>query len=346
MTTTRSIARAALVAVVAVVLLVVSLPLVVVWLCVLAIGRLVEAVRRALEPRVVPWNELIEYQPEVGWRTRTGVQAAARADRVFRLSTDALGWRGPGSVADSDVVVFGDSFAFGWGVDDREHFASIATRLDPRVRVKAVGAIAYNMVQELVLMEQLGSELRGKTVVWLVYVANDITGNLLPYCGRYRAPFVRLSDDRAEWEIVSSHLSPEPWPWPRWEDERAAHRELCCLTARSRRAYDAARALVARAHDLCERFDARLVVMSVPGLLDFAPDDLAQGCPDPSTFDPDRPHRQLAAICDELGVVSVDLRDHLARHDYKAADVHWSESGHRRVAEAILHVAAPEPAVR
>jgi len=113
--------------------------------CVRAIGRL-------LEPAFVPWTEIMTFDPKLGWRPRANVDAYYLADRddVFRVVTDQDGWPGARSLDASAVVVIGDSFAFGYGVNAGKSFAD----LNPEPTIKAVGAPGYSMVQSVLLMEQ------------------------------------------------------------------------------------------------------------------------------------------------------------------------------------------------
>jgi hypothetical protein len=102
----------------------------------------------------------------------------------------------------ADTVVFGDSFAFGYGVDDTDHFANHV----PRHAVKAIASPAYSMVHGLLWMERLADRLADKTVIWLVYSGNDLVDNLRPAMATYRMLFVREHD--GTWEIVTDHVSP------------------------------------------------------------------------------------------------------------------------------------------
>ena len=337
----HALARAFVALPVAAVVLIVTLPLWIVWLALGSVATLARALHRRLEPRPVPWDQVIEFTPELGWQARPNLDTAARADRVFRFTTDEHGWRRTRDFDDSDVVVFGDSFAFGWGIEDRDHFANVEVRTATPghpVRIKAVGMVGYSLVHELIVMRRVRERLAGKTVVWLVYVGNDILANLNPHVGPYRAPYVRQKGS-GEWEIMSDLVTPEPWPWPNWPSDEQDYAELCCEGVRSRRAYDACGYLLGEAKEICDSVGARLVVALVPNLSDFDRDKLALVAPDPASFDPERARREISAICARLDVGFVSLRDSLERRHYKISDLHWNEAGNRRVAEVLTAVA-------
>jgi len=335
------VARAFVALPVAAVVLVVTLPLWILWLVLGGVAELARVVHHRLEPRPVPWDQVIEFTPELGWQARPNLDTAARADHVFRFTTDEHGWRRTRDFEDSDVVVFGDSFAFGWGIEDRDHFANVEVRTGRTrcpVRIKAVGMVGYSLVHELIVMRRVRERLAGKIVVCLVYVGNDILANLNPHVGPYRAPYVRQQVS-GEWQIMSDLVTQEPWPWPNWPSDEQDYAELCCEGARSRRAYQACEHLLGEAKEICDGVGARLVVALVPNLSDFDRDTLASIAPDPASFDPERATREISAACARLDVGFVSFRDSLERRHYKTSDLHWNEAGNRRVAEVLSTVA-------
>ena len=316
-----------------------------------AITRLVRQVLRRVRPQVVAWPELIEFVPEIGWKNRGGQRVRVRGDRgeqTFRVTTDAEGWRGSVSIDDAEMLVFGDSFAFGHGVDDGDFFAERVAG----VRTKALGVNGYNLVQELFWMERLGDRLAGKSVVWLVFYGNDLMDNLHPNVRHYRTPFVRAPGDSGEWEIVTDHVRPEPWPFdPRWgyADKMA---ELCCSTYHSERAYSAFDFLLGQATERCQAVGARLSVLGIPDVTLIDPAErerLRRRAGDPDTFDPGIPDRRLSESCRNRGVSFATLSGVVELHDHLAGDCHWNARGHGRVAEVLekLHRvpagAAPSP---
>ena len=328
-----------------VVALALSLPLVAVgapfWVVSALAGTVRGAIRR-WQPREVPWDDLIEFVPEIGWKNRGNVRAYVRGSRPFHVTTDPEGWRGRVGLEESDIVVFGDSFAFGHGADDDTFFANRPSG----VRIKAIGANAYNMVQTLLWMERLKDRLAGKLVVWFVFYGNDLMDNLHPNFGRYRTPFVRSRDDGSGWEIVTEHVRAEPWPFePRsWYSNRIG--EVCSPTFSAERAFSACDFLIERARRVCESARARLAVVGVPEvqLLDPARwERFRRRAPDPARFNPRLPDRRLLEMCERQGVPFVALSEVLDVQDHLLDDCHWTPRGHLHVARVLerLYRATP-----
>lgn len=310
-----------------------ALPL---WL-VAAATRGMRGLLTAARPRALPWQSLIAYEPIVGWKPRPHLDAHGEADGVFQLTTDADGWRGRTPLASCPVVAFGDSYVFGFGVDDRDHFAEQAGSL----KIKAIGANGYSMVAPLIWMQRLKVQLAGRTVVWMIYYGNDLYENLQPNLDHYRMPFVREAAASGQWEIVTSHVDPTPWSASGRRNYYRALAQLCMPTFVAERAYGACTWLLAQGRDLCRDAGARLIVMGIPDPSQIEERRMAWLLPhvsDRATFDPRLPDRRLTAICAELGLPFVALADHLMPADYKDADVHWNSHGHRRVAELIARL--------
>jgi hypothetical protein len=287
-----------------------------------------------LEPsNTKSWEELLQFVPEVGWQSRPNLDVHAYADDTFHLTTDAEGWRGSGSLDDAEVVVFGDSYAFGHGVDD----ADLYTTHTGGVKVKALGSDGYSMVHAVLWMERLASRLQGKTVVWMVYPGNDFYDNLKPNYGRYRMPFVRQRDGR--WEIHTDHVSEDPWPLA--EDAPSYLTELarvCTPGFEGDRAAGAATYLIDRADHVCRDSEAELIILSVPRRAQIDPrllPDLCSRSPVPEHFDPRRPDLALAAHCRQSEIRFLALAEHLSAEDYQVRDIHWKASGHVKVGKLI-----------
>jgi hypothetical protein len=289
---------------------------------------------RRLEPRATPWTSLVAFEPDVGWKPRPGLDTYYAVDRddVFRLVTDGDGWPGTVRLDTSEIVVFGDSFAFGFGCDAGATFFGPAARR----RIKPIAAPGYNMVQELIWMERLAPALRDRLVAWFVYYGNDLYDNLTPHVGPYRAPFVRERVDPAGWELVTSHVSPRRWTHS--VGRRRLHsRVLAALhspTPLAMRALAACDFLLAEGAAICRRAGARLAVLTIPSPETLDPSGLRRlvaSQPHGPPLDPDLPDASLAATCSRLGLPLVVGRRVFGLEHFRA-DGHWNIHGHRRVA--------------
>jgi hypothetical protein len=238
-------------------------------------------------------------------------------------------------VQDSDVVVVGDSHAFGYAMDAERAFMNI--HAEPRI--KAIGAPGYNMVQELLLLREVASMLGGKLVVWLVYPGNDMFDNLAPSMGGYRMPFVR--ETAGSWEIVTRHLRPDRWSVSQGRYGRQHLMVLASMhspTFLSRRAYDACAYILGEGVEVCRAAGARLVIMTVPSPMVLDERELStlrSRAPDPGAVDPDFPDRQIGMACTRLGVPFVPLKSVVTRAHFKRDDDHLTEAGHRVLADLI-----------
>ncbi len=304
----------------------------------LAIG-LIRWTARKLEPSVKRWQDLYEFDPLLGWRVTSDLNCYVLEERddVFHVVTDQFGWAGRATIAESDMIVVGDSHAWGYGVDHDKAFFN----LNPSLRIKTIGAPGYNLVQELLLLEQVASQLKGKLVVWFVYIGNDLSDNLTPEMDGYRTPFVRQVQRDNRWEIVTSHLSPTKWTCSnnvKWHHAHAVLAALHSETAFAKRAYAACEALLARGSHLCREVGAELVVVSIPAIVTISEAHMRAMCAARSFNVPvDRglPDHKLNDMCARLGIRYESLTSRLEVRHYKERDDHWTEEGHRQVAEVL-----------
>jgi hypothetical protein len=323
-------------AAVALPLMILLLPVFIVAGALVLFANCVRALAHLLEPRFVPWADLMMFDATLGWKPRPDVDARYLAERddVFRVVTDGEGWPGSGSVESSALVVIGDSFAFGYGVDTGSSFADLTRG----VSIKGVGAPGYSMVHGVLLMEQLAKRLAGKFVVWFVCLENDLEDNLSPAMWRYRSPFVRRAHNGGSWEIVDAHVSPKPWECAPFGVKRIFP-HLCVPGPLADRVYGASDYLIGRASAVCERIGARLVLVTIPDpiqLTDAGRARLAALSGNPELCDADLPDRRIAESCSRYGVPIIVGKDHLSSRDYKRIEaIHWNDRGHRRMAELL-----------
>ncbi|HXF93352.1 MAG TPA: hypothetical protein VNK46_11400 [Nitrospiraceae bacterium] len=316
-------------------LLMIGLPF---WL---AIG-LMRWTARKMEPAVQRWQDIFEFDPVLGWKAKGNLDCHVLEDRddVFHVVTDRFGWAGRATIDESDVIVVGDSHAWGYGVDHGKAFFN----LNPGLRIKTIGAPGYNLVQELLLLEQVAPQLQGKLVVWFVYIGNDLFDNLTPEIDGYRTPFVRQVQGGSRWDIVTHHLSPTKWTCSDNVKLRRVYALLAALhseTSFAKRAYDACEFLLGRGSRLCREVGAELVVLSIPAIVTISESHMRAMCVARSFHMPvDRglPDRKLSDMCARLGIRYESLTSRLEVRHYKERDDHWTEEGHRQVAAVLWNL--------
>jgi hypothetical protein len=291
------------------------------------------------EPQAIPWNQVIEYEPEIGWKPKVNLDAHnAFVAGVFHVRTDNRGWRGRANLEESKVIVFGDSYAFGYGVDEDSLYSD---RL-PGLLMKGIGAPGYNMVQSLLWMKKLAPHLDNKLVVWFICVSNDLYDNLQFHMQEYKCPFVRAKNDLQDWEIVTTHVDSTHWLYNAERDHASMHKGRYVAafgtTTLTKRAYAACEFLVRQGRDICNGAGGKLVVMTVPNLAQFNAAYWRKEVSrfgDPGLFDPNRPDKEFAEICKRLTVPFVAGSKHLQWQDHILEDGHWNADGHKRVAEIL-----------
>jgi hypothetical protein len=134
----------------------------------------------------------------------------------FRYSVNSNGHRGPvhdpgPSPGETTIVVLGDSYAFGVGVDDGEEFASQMSReLGEDARVVNLGNPGWGLTQQIRRYMEYGRLFEPDLVV-LQFCSNDLEDNLgymvttLPNEGSGEAFAFRTSDRRFGW--IKRYLS-------------------------------------------------------------------------------------------------------------------------------------------
>jgi hypothetical protein len=132
-------------------------------------------------------------------------------------------------------------------------------------------------------------------------------------------------------------VSPKPWPYNP-EREVTEHHEMLRNTYGdtfiSRRAYSAADFLLAEGRNTCDSTNARLVVITIPDILELthAGIEKLRALSGTADFDPDMPHTRIGAACAELGIPFVNAKEFLTASHYNVGDRHWNPKGHREIA--------------
>lgn len=161
----------------------------------------IKAVYLARRNVVQQWSS--ESNPHTDYRSRPGYRGVF-ANREFRtrVEINSLGLRGPeltdAGPGERTLLVLGDSFAFGWGVEAHE---SAPALLEARLRgwrVVNSGTSGWGTRQQLAFLRHYGLELQPDAVL-LMYVPNDPAENLLRY--RVRGGRLTWDEPAAGWAV-------------------------------------------------------------------------------------------------------------------------------------------------
>lgn len=166
----------------------------------------------------IPW---IAYEPTVGWVNRAGHAGRHVKSNQFDVAVtiDALGCRraGPPPAAPARrLLVLGDSFTFGHGVDDGATFSAQLEAKRPGTAVLNAGCVGTGHDQHCLLFknwEQLGGP-RPDALVW-GFSSADIPRNTVPFRRLvdpetgldYGKPLFRLREGKLE---LTGTPTPEP----------------------------------------------------------------------------------------------------------------------------------------
>lgn len=306
------------------------------WVVSISQKGIVKLVRKFGPPPSV-WGDLIRFYPVIGWKPKENLETYATdiPGNRYRLTTDSDGWRNTNAtIEECEVLVFGDSFAFGFGVNDKDFFGNA----DPGSSIKSIGANGYNMVQEYLLMEKYVPVFNGHTVIWFIYHGNDLYENLTPNLRHYRMPFIREKKDVAGWEIVTDHVNPTPWHITEKRDYYGALANICTNSFYSERALSGCEHLIKKGNELCSGEDVDLIIFSLPDIVQIDEarhNELKNKAADTISFDPEIPDKELRAICERLSVPFYTLNDVLGKEHFIKFDIHWNTEGHKQVSQLI-----------
>ena len=97
----------------------------------------------------------------------------------FSYTTDEHGFRNPSPWPErADLVVLGDSMAFGYGVDDEEAWTRLLAEARPGSRVINLGLIGGAPQQYFRIYETFGQPLRPDLVLFCLFPGNDLADAL------------------------------------------------------------------------------------------------------------------------------------------------------------------------
>ena len=148
---------------------------------------LVEGLARILMPEWGPRTAHItsfwQFDSTYGWSHVKGLQGVFPMDgRKTNVSINSKGFRGPEvqyepQAGTQRIVVLGDSFVWGFGVEYEDTFQAKLQRAFDNVEVIGLGVSGYSTDQELILYRNEARKYRADLVIQVV-AANDLASNL------------------------------------------------------------------------------------------------------------------------------------------------------------------------
>ena len=119
--------------------------------------------------------ESASYDPELTYVMRPGTFDFSNREFDTSVSFNSQGFRDDeASLVAPEVVVIGDSYAMGWGVEDHESFPSLLEK-QSGMKVLNAGTSSYGTVRELRLLNRI--DLSAARFIIIQYCMNDLLEN-------------------------------------------------------------------------------------------------------------------------------------------------------------------------
>lgn len=239
--------------------------------------------------------------------------------------------------------VFGDSFTFGYGVDNQDTWLNIVqSQIGDQYQIYNYGVAGYSLEQMYLSMRRHAAEIQEGDVVIFAPVSTDLERSLVGktyVCGGV------IRDQQAE---IFPKLRNGEWVWLELEDECNYYFDT--LLANSifpisfGSLYQAWRkaahhqAMIDNADRIFAEAERLAVLRGASFHLLFlaTPDECAQGAFSFDISDLASPYRSFLPYCPDSAPASLELRF--------PHDGHWNERGNRWAAEAFLEVLDQLPA--
>ena len=297
--------------------------------------------------------------PEIAYRLAENFKADIRTLHFrFRVTTNSLGFRGPELRTDGgepNILMVGDSFMFGQGVDDEDTVASIVARWLPYDQVINAGVYGYRPSQSYRTYQRFIASRSVHTLV-IQLCHNDAMDQSAPIERAVHRGFLNPAPPTSLWGEVKNELLLRSELVARlrlnYYELKAASRPLREFIAsdyESRRANELAstKALLGRWLEEAASNGTRVVIYYIPDRFQVSSDgtgEMARWRDEGESIDLDAGHRWLGSLLSAYpDVTFVDVvgkfRDHM-RNDgtalYISKDGHTNATGNRLIAETLL----------
>jgi len=272
------------------------------------------------------------YQPDeyVGYRlwrsTRTCDRYPPDNPEVISLISNSDGFRNQREFGETGqrprVLVVGDSFVFGSGVQAKDRLTEVLELLEPGLRVDNMGMGGWGLDLMIRSIEHFVAQIQPDIVVLAVYT--DDFRRLTPY-------YAGVGYAIPKYEFENGGLVTVPYPTPeRWERLRIFQSvyQSYWRSERFRDRYDLNGALLDRFIELSGEYNFDPVVIFLPGKKDTRPDRVRRGFLEDWTKRNSVPYLDLTDPLHSAGV----------ENTYIPGNYHWNAKGHEIAARELLGV--------
>lgn len=330
-----------------------------------------EATVRIFAPRPVTVHSegLFEPDPPRRFRLTPGHNGFLSNIIEFEtsISINTLGLRGPELAEKKNssrrILVIGDSFAFGWGVEQDETFVALLGQELQDTETVNAGVPGFSVVDEVDWFERYGLEQQPDLVLLAVCLANDILDATEARRKERISNVAGAGPNKGftSWLYKNSHLMrwavwappanlrtflglPEPWVVTLAKDMIKTNSDdpSSVLVKQGRQATEAA---LARLSQLSAEHDFSIAAVLIPAEYQIQEDFWKAILPhfglSPDDYDPEIPGRFFAEALARHGIPTLEVAPLLRQAQlngetvYFKADGHWTLAGHRLASLAL-----------
>lgn len=158
------------------------------------------------------YSHLFEYDEQLGWKGVPNIRTPYYSkDFKVTISHDALGYRNiypPYVAGKANYLLLGDSYGWGWGVEDNETAAAVFNQRHSDINIYSLGIPGYGTDQEYLAMQKFLAERKDQKYkgVILLFYYNDFENNGLAESYLYPKPFFSLDENN----VLSLNNIPVP----------------------------------------------------------------------------------------------------------------------------------------